>query len=522
MMDASLALTTARPAPWRFTFLVKLLALAALVALADRLFYDSDPGSTFGLFAASVLLATVALRPELRRHRGAMLAAATAASFAAALFHDPGPLAVLLCWAAANLAVLLPRAAAFGSGANWAFRIGLHSAATPFRPLRDLGGLVRTRPRAGGGVQVSGGMSSLILPVLGTALFLALFAAANPLISEALGGIDPFAPFNLLSPPRVIFWMVIAGLVWRLLRPRLPMLKPFGAGTGTVELPGVSLASVTISLVAFNALFLVQNLLDLTFLWSGAALPEGMTLAEYAHRGAYPLIATALLAGGFVLLTTRPGTPMAQSRLVRGLVTLWIAQNVFLVASTMLRTINYIEAYSLTELRIQALVWMGLVATGLALICVRLWLRRSRTWLVNANLLAVALVLGASVWIDYGRIAAGWNVRHAREVGGRGAALDLCYLNRLGSSALLPLIELETRPLPAALRDRVRWVRSKAYRNLAARQASWQEWTWRGFMRLDEARARLEAERLPTYTPFVRRCDGTSIRTVGVVPPAAL
>lgn len=520
-MDASLVLPTARPAPWRYSFLIKLLALAALVALADRLFYPADPGATFGLFAAAVLLTLLALRPDIRRHRPALIAAAAAASFAAALFHDPGPLAILLCWLALNLTVLLPRAAAFGNGARWAVRVAVHSIATPLRPLLDLDRLARTRPRSRRTINVSTTAASLALPVVGTFLFLALFAAANPLIGNALGGIDPFAPFRALSPPRIIFWLFIAGLVWRLLRPRLLVDLPLRQTRGgSADLPGVSLASVTISLIVFNALFLIQNLLDLAFLWSGAALPDGMTLAEYAHRGAYPLIATALLAGGFVLLTTRPGTPIAQSRLVRRLVTLWIAQNLFLVASTMLRTVNYIEAYSLTELRIQALVWMALVAAGLALICARLWLGRSTAWLVNANLLAVALVLGASVWIDYDRIAAGWNVRHAREVGGRGAGLDLCYLSRMGSSALLPLIELESRPLPPALKDRVRWVRSKAYRDLADRQSSWREWTWRGAIRLEAARARIASGRLPTYRPYARRCDGAPVRTTESVGPA--
>ena len=66
--------------------------------------------------------------------------------------------------------------------------------------------------------------------------------------------------------------------------------------------PDVPLATLTLSLFTFNAIFAIQNGLDIAFLWSGAALPEGVTLAEYAHRGAYPLIATALLAGLFVLV----------------------------------------------------------------------------------------------------------------------------------------------------------------------------------------------------------------------------
>src|ERR1700709_1476859 len=101
---------------------------------------------------------------------------------------------------------------------------------------------------------------------------------------------------------------------------------------------------------------------------------------------------------------------------------------------------------------------MGLVALGLALICYRLLRGKSAAWLINANLLAAVLVLAGWPGCDFGAVAAAWNVRHAREAGGAGAGLDLCYLNELGPSALLPLIELESRPLPAELRERVQCV----------------------------------------------------------------
>ena len=67
------------------------------------------------------------------------------------------------------------------------------------------------------------------------------------------------------------------------------------------------------SLVLFNLLFAVQTVMDVHYLWRGAALPDGMTYATYAHRGAYPLIVTALLAAGFVLVAMRPAaTPSAR------------------------------------------------------------------------------------------------------------------------------------------------------------------------------------------------------------------
>ena len=521
-MQATLALARSRPGPWRFTFLCRLLALAALVALADRLFYLADAaGATLGVFVLALLLSALALRPDLRRSRPALIAAAAAGWFGFWLVDDPGPLGLALAWIALSMAVLLPKAARFGNGLRWGLRLFLHGLATPVRPIQDLSRLARVRRRRPGKINLWAIASTLVLPILGSGLFLILFAAANPLIESALSGLDPFA-FLSFSPLRVFFWGFIGLVTWRLLSPRLMLRGPaYRSEVDWLDLPGISTASVTISLVAFNALFAMQNGLDLAFLWSGAALPEGMTLAQYAHRGAYPLIATALLAGAFVLVTTRPGTPMAENRLIRRLVYFWIAQNLFLVASTMLRTIDYIEAYLLTELRIEALIWMALVAVGLVLICVRLARGKSSVWLINANMAAAALVLGASAAIDYDRIAADWNVGHAREVGGRGSAIDLCYLSQMGDSALLPLIELESRPLSAELRGRVRWLRNLATQRLEARQSDWQAWDWRSARRLAAARQEIASRRLPrVYADADRQCDGRPHRRIEVTPPA--
>jgi hypothetical protein len=353
--------------------------------------------------------------------------------------------------------------------------------------------------------------------VIGSMVFLLLFAMANPVIGEAFGSLD----VSGFSPLRLLFWLAILMPVWAILRPRLPFARMTKPGeSASPSLPGVSTASITLSLVAFNAIFAVQNALDIAFLWSGAPLPDGMTLAEYAHRGAYPLIITALLAALFVLVTLRPGSELAGSAPIRRLVTLWIAQNVFLVASTMLRTIDYIEAYSLTELRIEALLWMALVAAGLILVCARLWFGKSETWLINANLAAAALVLSISAAIDYDRIAAGWNVRHAREVGGPGASLDLCYLHHMRASALLPLIELESRRIPLRLRERVTWLRSGIMDRLEAQQSDWDSWTWRGARRLKFAQELIAERRLPRFKGPPRRCDGSLFPLVEVTSPA--
>jgi hypothetical protein len=491
----------------RFSFARKIVLATVLVALADHLFFLQRAGATLGVFAVALLLALLTATPAIGRSAPGLAAAAAALLFALALADDPSLLAAFLFMAAAALAALLPRTRAFDDGWRWTRRLLLHALLSPIAPVLDWMRLRSTRRRRGP-ARFVGALPLVALPILGTALFLALFSAANPLIANAFARVDLIALAGGFSIARLFFWTAVALLVWSFLRPPRIRLAPPRAVSGALDLPGVSAASVTLSLIAFNAVFALQNGLDIAFLWSGAPLPEGVTLAEYAHRGAYPLIATALLAALFVLVTLRPGSPTARSPLLRRLVYVWIAKNVVLVASTMLRTADYIEAYSLTRLRIAALIWMALVAIGLVLICVRLWRNRSGAWLVNANLAVALLALSACSVIDLGAVAAQWNVRHAREVGGRGVRLDLCYLNRLGPSALLPLIELESRPIAPRFRERVSWTRNLIMDRLATSQGDWHGWTFRNARRSAEAKRLVAERRLPRFSADIRNCDG--------------
>jgi hypothetical protein len=491
----------------RFSFAQKIALAAILVALADHLFFFQRAGTTLGVFAAALLIALLAATPAIGRSAAALAAAAAALLFALMLADDPSLLAVWLFLTASALAALLPRTAAFDDGWRWTKRLLLHALLAPIAPALDWMRL-RAARRHGGQTRFAGVLPLLALPILGTALFLALFSAANPLIADAFARVDLAALAGGFSILRLGFWVLVVLLVWSFLRPPRVRLAPPRRRTDEVVLPGVSAASVTLSLAAFNALFALQNGLDIAFLWSGAPLPGKMTLADYAHRGAYPLIATALLAGLFVLVTLRPGSPTAESPLVRRLVYAWIAQNIVLVASTMLRTADYIEAFSLTRLRIAALVWMALVAVGLVLICVRLWRGKSGAWLINANLAFALIALSACSVVDLGAVAAAWNVRHAREAGGRGVRLDLCYLNALGPSALLPLIELESRPIAPRFRERVSWTRNLIMDRLATSQGDWHGWTYRNARRSAEAKRRIAGRRLPRFSADVRNCDG--------------
>jgi hypothetical protein len=478
------------------SFLLKLGALIALVWLADFFFYRERVGATLGMFVIALTAAVVATHWQRLKGRASMLGIAGAFAMGLALIDDPNLLALALAWGALGFAVLASRSTMLPNAWGWVIRLITQLLTAFERPVHDLG-LVRRVRRRGGHAGIMGRLRLLILPVLGSAVFLALFAMANPLIDDALSSFDANMLIGGVSPLRTAFVIVIALVVWIFLRPSVISFGAHDAGLDR-PLPAVApAASILLSLIAFNVVFALQNGLDIMFLWSGAPLPDGMTLAEYAHRGAYPLIATALLAGLFVLVALHPQSPLADDRRARWLVYLWIAQNIFLVASSIERTLDYIDVYSLTRLRIAALLWMGLVAIGLMLICWRIAARKSANWLINANAFAALAVLSFCSVVDLGRMAAAWNVRHASDVGGTGTALDVCYLERLGPSALLPLIELERREIAPDLRQQIELSRATIYYQARENTHDWRGWTWRNGRRLAEAEHQMAAASLP-------------------------
>ena len=499
--------------PRDLSFASKAGAALALVVVADLLFWGHAFGATLGAFALLLVLAAVVLKPAVRHDAKAAWALAAAVVLALVLGWAPGLLAWLLFWAALSLAVLLPRAHRFDDAWRWSQRLVAQAAVGLLGPWLDLTRTRRLR-RAVPRWTLRTLAPILALPVVGGAVFLTLFALANPVIANALAALRlPAVSGDLFW--RAVFWLMVATLAWSMLRPRRRRVLPTGKRRPALDIAGVSVASVTLSLIVFNALFAVQNGLDAVILWGGAGPPAGLTLAEYAHRGAYPLIATALLAGLFVLVALDPRMPTAKVPTIRGLVVAWVAQNLFLVASCILRTMDYVQAYSLTRMRIAALVWMGLVGLGLVLICWRMLRGRSGAWLINANAAAALVVLTAGCVVDLGAVAAAWNVRHARELGGQGVALDVCYLNRLGRSAVVPLVEAERRSTSPDLTDRLAWVRERALIDLRTRQADWRGWTPQGALRLRQVEA-LERDRplVRSAPAFERECDGRP-----VVPP---
>lgn len=401
------------------------LALLLLLLLGDVLFFDRPPGLSLALYAAAILAVAAAFRrpgapllgPALVVIAGA-LPVIEYAQFLALLFLVAGLLAGI-AWMrqgrvvdiSAALPALLRRIPLDGPralGAAWrGWLAGRGARSAPRDWLRAWG-----------------------VPLGGVLILTALLADANPILAGWLDHLLRFRPDLGVILRRALLWSGLGLIVWPLLDPA-PLALTAKARSPRARLPGLNPQSVSLALILFNLVLGVQTVLDIAILWAGGSLPEGMSHAEYAHRGAYPLLVTALLAGAFAL-AARPW--LEERPALMPLMALWLGQNVLLCLSALLRLRLYVEAFGLTYLRLYAAIWMALVAAGLALTFWQIRHRRTNSWLV---LRAAALGVGTlylCAFVNFGSLIAAHNLS-------QGGNRDSGYLCDLGETAAAELAD---------------------------------------------------------------------------------
>lgn len=265
-------------------------------------------------------------------------------------------------------------------------------------------GLGALRRMAGGAAWAR----AIVLPLGMGLCFLSLLIMANPVLADLFSGGGAWP-----NPARGLFWLGIALVIW----PLLAMPDTEVAVTGWKMKPRtfggvVNAGAVKTSLWLFNAMFAVQTGMDAFYLWGGGDLPAGMSHAEYAHRGAYPLLVTALLAGAFALISR---VYAAENPVVKGLLLVWLGQNVLLVGSSLLRLSAYVESYGLTYLRTYAAIWMALVAVGLILVGWQVVRGRGNGWLsIRCAGLGVVVLYGCC-FVNFAGGIAEYNLAAVRE-----------------------------------------------------------------------------------------------------------
>jgi hypothetical protein len=414
--------------------------LAFLVLLADWLFWRKTPGLSFALFVMVLSVAILALRQKRTTWK----------EWCGALAFQ------LVC----NLPVvellqplsLLFSAAGFLGLAVWAFygrivegrqmawfMMRVSTVGAILLPRRIIEDVQSTQIKAA----FTQHLMALAMPMVVGGVFLVLLTTANPLLEQFLQQVTQFEFVSEIDVFRLVFWSACACVLWpylhlsHTLTGKMPTRKKPTQVYAPWRAALINVSSVRNSLFLFNSLFLIQTTMDLGVLTGGVALPDGMTYAEYAHRGAYPLVATAILAGVFAI-TTRS---MVQSdRILRTLMYLWLGQNLFLVVTAAFRLTLYVEVYNLTYLRLAAFIWMGLVFIGISLILFQIAHAKSIGWLVRANLLPLSATLYLCCFVNFTWVIADYNLT-SKETPHQ---IDTTYICALGGFAMPAIRAFET------------------------------------------------------------------------------
>ncbi|MEO7222299.1 MAG: DUF4173 domain-containing protein [Devosia sp.] len=490
MTDIAGTTAPTEPTIWNARTFAAAAILAALIVAGDILLWNQQPGISLFIFFCCLIAGVLALHPQRFGEGRTVILFLVALLSVVPFIETLSPWALLTAQGGLTLLVLgissqLPRFEDWGGAFT---RFGV------LAPVRLIGDGFRAIGE-GGRRKVGGrflrAAAVWLVPLFFAAVFALLFSAANPVVEMGLRAIRLDKLLDLLDPARIFIWGFVAVSAWPFLVPKLlnwtPLPQMQGPALPRAEGLLFGHDAIRNSLIVFNAMFALQTAMDLMFLWGGVRLPDGMSHAEYAHRGAYPLIVTAILAGAFVLAAMRRNGPGETSPLIRNLVYLWIAQNIWLVISSLLRLKLYVEEFHLSEMRVAAGIWMILVAIGLALIVARIALNRPNKWLVMCNLAALSLTFWIAAVIDIKSVIAFYNVRHAYEVTGHGVRLDYYYMSELGPAAIPALDEyLTTAKLPNSDMSILRQELASRviYANFATKDVhpfaeDWREWTWR-------------------------------------------
>ena len=478
------------------TFPVKAAIVLALAALADWLFYGHGIGISAAIFTVATACGSLLANLATLNRKQMLLAGALLLVALVPAIEEFNVASLTFILLALGIGLLL-------TTNRDRHRLGERAAALcdlylvgPFRFFRDAIGAFNLPA-------LKTGFAVWFVPIVLGGIFVVLLASANPLLEKWISLLNPGNTGSYVNLGRVLFWTAALSIVWPFIHVRWSSKREMPAGLAEVAtlaqgIPSgqndfFGVATILRSLILFNLLFAVQTVLDVAYLWGNASLPADISYASYAHRGAYPLIVTALLAAGFVLAAMRPGGPAEHSRVIRPLVYLWVAQNVLLVLSSILRLDLYVQIYLLTWWRVAAFIWMVLVAFGLVLIVARIVLNRSNAWLIRANLITLTATLYICSLVNFTAIIADYNVSHSREAAGKGVWLDMNYLFSLGPQAL-PAIDraVALRGFDPTLVSRRGCLVEQQRREMV----SWRSWGFRSW-RLQRA---LDAEPKSTIT----------------------
>ncbi len=214
-----------------------------------------------------------------------------------------------------------------------------------------------------------------------------------------------------------------------------------------------------ILLCIVNAMLLLENLIDIRFLWFGFVVPDEFSLKAYVHEGTGLLIFSILLSISVLLYFFRRNQNFyPRNKVLRLLAFAWIIQNGILVISVFLRTYHYIDFHGLAYRRIGVDVFLLVTLIGLATLFIKIQKLKSSYFLLRLN-----------TWSVYGAIVLlslfnwdGWIAKYNLSHWNKGE-VDIDFYLKL-SPKVYPILYSHLAEIKAQMeahkKNKVIWVRS--------------------------------------------------------------
>ena len=492
------------PPPQRID-LCTAVSVLGLAFIFDRLFWRQDIGLNLALFAAMAMGFALALRRAAsvpaRWGLGGLLICATMVVVHGSTIAVVGTLA---CLAVGGVLLLEPAQRNLPVAAVAAVLNGL------FAPVGVAGavniGLKQLPAKRTGWRWIR----LALLPVAVLLVYTFIYRAANPRFDALTAGfMDGFIDLlGDLVTPHVLFVgfallvcvtllhrsapHLFAGPAWplnealaRIRRRRPHWLAPLAMGALDRERRmGVML------LVLVNALLLVVNLIDISWVWFGFTVEEGFDLKQFVHEGTWLLILSILLSMAILLHLFRGNLNFhPKQRPLRMLAAAWIAQNFILGISVFMRNYHYIHFHGLAYKRIGVIVFLALMLVGLVTLFLKVRGQRTLVYLLRVNGWAAFVALVALTTVNWDGVIVRYNLAHWNQ-----GEIDVDNYLAM-SDKVLPLLFADLPKVEAQMAkhrgNRVRWVEHldpDAFRTALDRkrerflfrvsEQDWRSWTW--------------------------------------------
>lgn len=463
--------------------------------LADFLFYKSPLGISSLIWFGMLLVCgfVVALLEKVRPARVSWLLAGLILAAAAVPAVRAEPFTIGMSFLLALVLVLL-LVATFRSG-FWPFfriwdyvvsffEVAINAIARPLTrsvPPAAVEGQEAppTKAKTGLGKKIGPVLLGLALALPVILILTALLTSADPIFAqrvEAFIGVFKFENLPELLA-RLVFILALTflftGALLHALAPKKAAVQP--DPNKAAFKPFLGFTETSIILGAVVLLFTLFVVIQFQYLFGGQTniTAAGFTYAEYARRGFNELVGVAVLSLGlYVVLDSvaRRDTP-AKTRWFQGGAALLLALVLVILASGLQRLMLYQQAYGLTRLRLQTLIfipWLGVLL--LAALVLALANRSGRLGIVLMVVVTGFCLTFPIVNMDAAIVR--YNVQRAAA----GAELDSTYLLRLSSDAVPAMIKAyQSTGLPEGVHEQLATALAcKTYETTTAEIRPWQ------------------------------------------------